>query len=96
MKFRVSYAKKQEFEIKELTIGLEISEGNTTDHPATYVVKALVGGVVTIVVMALALAVYGADHGQPRLFELAERILEIPNHIIDTGRDLVIHLKDKR
>ncbi len=96
MKFRVSYDKKEEFEIKKLNIDLEFSEENQTDHPATSIVKIMMGSVIAIIAMAAALAVYGADHGHPKLLELSDKILEIPHYVIDRGRDWVIHLQEKK
>ena len=96
MKFRVSYKKKEEFEIKELNIDLEFSEKDQTNHPATTIVKIMMGSVIAIIAMAAALAVYGADHGQPRLLGLSDKILEIPHYITDTGSDWLIHLHEKK
>jgi hypothetical protein len=96
MKFRVSYKKKEEFEIKELNIDLEFSEKNKTDHPATTIVKIVTGSVIAIIAMAAALAVYGANHGQPKLLGMSDKILEIPHYITDTGRDWLIHLQEKK
>jgi hypothetical protein len=96
MKFRVSYEKKEEFEIKKLDIDVEFSGENQPAHPATTLAKIMMGGTVAIIAMAAALAVYGADHGQPRLIRLSDRILEIPHYITDTGRDLLIYLQEKK
>jgi hypothetical protein len=96
MKFHVSYQKKEEFEIKELNIDLVFSEENQPAHPATTIVKIMVGGVIAIIAMASALAVYGAEHGQPELFGLADRILDIHHSVIDIGRDWAIHLREKK
>ena len=96
MKFQVRYQKKEEFEIKELNIDLEFSEENQTDHPATTIVKSMVRGVIGIIAIASALAVYGAEHGQPELFRLADRILDIHHSVIDIGRDWAIHLREKK
>lgn len=96
MKFRVSYKKKEEFEIDELNIDLEFSEENQTDHPATTIVKIMVKGIIAIIAIASALAVYGAEHGQPALFGLADRILDIHHSVIDIGRDWAIHLREKK
>lgn len=96
MKFRVSYEKKEEFEIKKLDIDLEFSEENKTDHPATTIIKIMIGGTVAIIAMAAALAVYGADHGQPKLIRLSDRIIEVPHSIIDKGRDWAIRLQEKK
>lgn len=96
MTFRVSLKMKEEFEIKELNIDLEFSEENKTDHPATSIVKIMMGSVIAIIAMAAALAVYGADHGQPKLLGLSDKILEIPHYMTDTGRDWLIHLQEKK
>jgi hypothetical protein len=96
MKFHVSYQKKEEFEIKELNIDLVFSEENPTDHPATTIIKVMVRGVIAIIAIASALAVYGAEHGQPELFGLADRVLDIHHAVIDIGRDWAIHLREKK
>lgn len=96
MKFRVSYEKKEDFEIKKLDIDVEFSAENQPDHPATTLAKIMMGGTVAIIAMAAALAVYGADHGQPKLIRLSDRILEIPHSIIDKGRDWATHLQEKK
>ena len=96
MKFQVIYKKEEEFEIKELNIDLAFSEENQTDHPATTIVKVMVRGVIAIIAMAAALAVYGAEHRQPELLGLADRILDIHHSVIDIGRDCAIHLREKK
>lgn len=96
MKFRVSYTKKEEFEIKELNIDLEFSEENKTDHPATTIIKIMMGSIIVIIAIAATLAVYGADHGEPKLLGLSEKILEIPHYLTDTRRDWLIHLQEKK
>lgn len=96
MKFRVNYQKKEEFEINELNIDLEFSEENKTGHPVTSIVKIIVGGVIAIIAIASALAVYGAEYEQPGIFRLAEIIFEINHSVIDIGRDVVNHLQEKK
>jgi len=71
-------------------------EENQTDHPATSIIKIMMGSVIAIIAMAAALAVYGADHGQPKLLGLSDKILEIPYYMTDTGRDWLIHLQEKK
>jgi hypothetical protein len=92
----VRYQKKEEFEIKELNIDLDVSEENQTDHPATSIVKIIMGSVIVIITMAAALAVYGVDHDHPELLILSDKILEIPHYITDTGRDWLIHLQETK
>lgn len=98
MKFRVNYQKVQEFEIKELNIDFESSEENKPDHPATSITKTMVIGIIATIAIAIAsaLAVYGAEHKQPKLFSLADKILQIHHSVIDIGRDGVTYLHRKK
>ena len=96
MKFNVNYQKKDEFEIKELNIDFESSEESKPDHPATSIVKTLVIGIIAVIAIASALAVYGAEHKQPKLFSLADKILQIHHSVIDIGRDWATYLHEKK
>ena len=96
MRFRVNYQKVQEFEIKELNIDFDSSVANKPDHPTTSIVKTLVIGMIAVIAIASALAVYGAEHNQPKLFSLADNILQIHHSVIDIGRDGVTYLHRKK
>ena len=96
MKFRVNYQKVQEFEIKKLNIDVDSSEENKLDHPATSITKTMVIGIIATIAIASALAVYGAEHKQPELFSLADKILQIHHSVIDIGRDGVTYLHRKK
>ena len=96
MKFHISYQKTEEFEIKELNIDLECSEKGKSDHPATTIVKTMVIGMIAVIAIASALAVYGTEHKQPKLFSLADKILQIHHSVIDIGRDWATYLHEKK
>jgi hypothetical protein len=96
MRFRVNYQKVQEFEIKELNIDFESSEESKPDHPTTSIVKTLVISMIAVIAIASALAVYGAEHKQPKLFRLADKILQIHHSVIDIGRDWATDLHRKK
>jgi hypothetical protein len=96
MRFIVNYQKVQEFEIKELNIDFESSEESKPDHPATTIFKTMVIGIIAVIAIASALAVYGAEHKQPKLFSLADKILQIHHSVIDIGRDWVTYLHRKK
>ena len=96
MRFRVNYQKVQEFEIKELNIDFESSEENKPDHPATSIAKTMMIGFFAVIAIASALAVYGAEHKQPKLINLADKIIQIHHSVIDIGRDWATYLHRKK
>ena len=96
MKFHISYQKREEFEIKELNIDFESSKEHKPNHPTTTIVKTMVIGIIAVIAIASALAVYGAEHKQPKLFSLADKILQIHHSVIDIGRDWATYLHEKK
>jgi len=96
MKFHISYQKREEFEIKELNIDLECSEKSKSDHPTTTIVKTMMIGIIAVIAMASALAVYGTEYNQVQLISFAEKVLQIHHSVIDIGRDWVTYLHEKK
>ena len=96
MKFHISYQKREEFEIKELNIDFESSKEHKPNHQAPTIVKTMVIGMIVVIALASALAVYGAERKQPKLFSLAEKVLQIHHSVIDIGRDWATYLHEKK
>ena len=95
MKFKISYKKKEEFEIKELNLDVEFSEDKAPAHPAIQIIRIMAGVVILIILTASALAAYGAANGHSELAHLAGRILEVNHDVIYMVRDLIIHIQEK-